>query len=164
MSAESIPPGSAAIPAKVAVPAPGQPEPLADEPPGSRWLLVPGFLVLVGCLEVGRWLKEALGLVLPDNILGLFLLLFLLAVGAIPLRWVEGVARLLLFLLPFLFLPVFILAVSNRTMWATQGEALAGAVILGTVLLWAFVGRGSQWLLRRAEARQEPPTARKEAA
>lgn len=133
----------------VAAPAPGGPEPLAQEPPESRWLVVPGFAVLVGCLEAGEWLKGRCGLILPGNILGLFLLLALLAAGVVPLRWVAGAARLLLFLLPFLFLPVFILAMSNRTFWAVQGRALAGAVALGTVMLWAVVGRLSQGMLRK---------------
>ena len=38
----------------IAAPAPGQPEPLAREPAVSRWLALPGFAILVGCLEVGR--------------------------------------------------------------------------------------------------------------
>ena len=135
----------------VAAPAPGEPEPLEQEAPESRWLVVPGFVVLVGCLEAGEGLKRWLGLVLPGNILGLFLLLALLAAGVVRLRLVAGAARLLLFLLPFLFLPVFILAMSNRTFWAVQGRALAGAVALGTVLLWAMVGRLSQAMLRRRQ-------------
>lgn len=136
---------------RVAAPAPGRPEPVTEEPAGARWRIVPGFLVLVGCLEAGEWLKVRGGLALPGNIVGLFLLLGLLALGVVPLRWVEGAARRLLFLLPFLFLPVFILAMRDRAFWAVQGKALAGAVVLGTVLLWAVVGHLSQSLLRKAE-------------
>ncbi len=132
----------------VAAPVPGQPEPLANEP-AARWLVVPGLLVLTGCLEAGEWLKAWLGLVLPGNILGLFLLLALLMTGAVPLRWVESAARLLLWLLPFLFLPIFILAMRDQAFWAVQGRALAGAVVLGTVALWAVVGHLSQWMLKR---------------
>lgn len=153
MSAEpELPrPEPAAEAGRVAVPAPGQPEPLAKEPAGARWRIVPGFLVLVGCLEAGEWLKVRGGLALPGNIVGLFLLLGLLALGVVPLRWVEGAARLLLWLLPFLFLPVFILAMRDRAFWAVQGKALAGAVVLATVLLWAVVGHLSQSMLRKAE-------------
>ena len=86
-----------------------------------------GFAILVACLKAGEWLQHAFGLILPGNILGLFLLLALLGTGIVPPRWVESSARLLLWLLPFLFMPIFILAMSNRTFWAVQGRALAGS-------------------------------------
>lgn len=135
----------------VAAPAPGQPEPLETEPADTRRYLLPGFGVLVVCLLAGQWLKSALGLILPGNILGLFLLLALLLTGVVPLRWVEAAARLLLWLLPFLFLPVFILAMKDHAFWAVQGRALCGAVVIGTILLWAFVGHLAQRLLARAK-------------
>lgn len=135
----------------LAAPAPGRPDPLETEPAGTRRHLLPGFAVLVACLLAGGWLKNALGLILPGNILGLFILLALLLTGAVPLRWVESAARLLLWLLPFLFLPIFILAMRDHAFWAVQGRALCGAVVLGTVLLWGFVGHLSQWMLGKAK-------------
>ena len=145
------PPRSLSRPA-FAVPAPGQPEPLAAEPPGTRRFLLPGFGVLVACLLAGQWLKATLQLILPGNILGLFILLALLLTGTVPLKWVEAAARVLLWLLPFLFLPIFILAMKDHAFWAVQGRALCGAVILGTMVLWAFVGHLAQWMLSRAQA------------
>lgn len=139
----------------LAVPAPGQPEPLENTPAASRWLLVPGFLMLTGCLEAGEWIKAHFRLVLPGNILGLFLLLALLAMRVVPLRWVEGAARLLLFLLPLLFVPVFVPTVTDRELWLVHGRSLAGAVVLGTGLLLAAVGHLSQFLLRKAEGRRQ---------
>ena len=99
----------------------------------------------------GYWFKKILGLILPGNILGLFILLALLLTGVIPLKWVEAAARLLLWLLPFLFLPIFILAMKDHAFWAVQGRALSGAVVIGTLLLWAFVGHLAQWLLGRSK-------------
>ena len=131
----------------VAAPAPGQPGPLTTEPAANRRFLLPGFVVLVACLLAGNWLKHVLGLVLPGNIVGLFILLALLLTGIVPLKWVESAARLLLWLLPFLFLPIFILAMKDHAFWAVQGRALSGAVVIGTVLLWAFVGHLAQWML-----------------
>ncbi len=136
-------------PPAVAVPAPGQPGPLGPETAADRRFLLPGFGVLVACLLAGQGLKSVLHLILPGNILGLFILLALLLTGAVPLKWVESAARLLLWLLPFLFLPVFILAMKDHAFWAVQGRALCGAVVLGTVLLWAFVGHLAQWMLGR---------------
>ena len=135
----------------VAAPAPGQPDPLENEPADTRHYLLPGFGILVVCLLAGNWLKGALGLILPGNILGLFLLLALMLTGAVPLKWVEAAARLLLWLLPFLFLPIFILAMRDHAFWEVQGRALCGAIVLGTVLLWAFVGHLAQWMLGRVD-------------
>ena len=134
-----------ATPVPLAVPAPSQPEPLETGPAADRWLALPGFVILVACLLAGEWLKQRFSLVLPGNILGLFILLILLLTGVIPLRWVESAARLLLWLLPFLFLPIFILAMRDKAFWAVQGRALCGATIIGMVLLWVFVGHLSQW-------------------
>lgn len=133
----------------LAAPAPGQPEPIEAGPASDRRYLLPGFGLLVLCLLAGEWLKARLGLVLPGNILGLFILLALLGTGVVPLRWVEAAARLLLWLLPFLFMPIFVLAMRDKAFWAVQGRALSGAVMAGTVLLWVFTGHLAQWLLRR---------------
>lgn len=148
-----MPPSSPSRPdhPPVAAPAPGQPEPLAAESLESRRYLLPGFAVLVACLFAGNWLKSTFGLILPGNILGLFLLLALLLTGMVPLKWVEPAARLLLWLLPLLFLPIFVLAMRDHTFWAVQGRALCGAVVLGTIVLWAFVGHLSQGLLSRTK-------------
>ena len=142
-------PKPATAPARIAAPAPGQPEPLETEPMASRWLVVPGFLVLAGCLEAGNWVKARFGLILPGSILGLFLLLGLLAARVVPLRWVETAARLLLWLLPFLFIPIFIPTLSDRDLWSVQGLVIVGAVVLGTVLLWVVVGHISQAMFKR---------------
>ena len=140
---------------RIAVPAPGQPEPLEREPAAARWLALPGFAILVGCLEAGELVKAKLGLILPGNILGLFLLLALLGTGLVPLRWVENAARLLLWLQPLLFVPVFVPTIQDRGLWLVQGRSLAGAIVLGTALLWAVVGHGSQWLLKKAQGRRQ---------
>ena len=138
----------------LAAPAPGQPEPLEAGPAAGRRYFLPGFGILVACLLAGEWLKGALGLTLPGNILGLFILLALLGTGLVPLRWVESAARFLLWLLPFLFMPIFILAMSNQTFWAVQGRALAWAGGSGVSLLWVFVGHLSQTLLKRSEGKR----------
>ena len=75
----------------------------------------------------------------------MFILLVSLLTGVVPLRWVESAARLLLWLLPFLFLPIFILAMRDKAFWAVQGRALCGATIISMLLLWVFVGHLSQW-------------------
>ena len=136
-------PSTAPLPA---APAPAAPSPESVAPDSPSHLAL-GFVLLTGCLEAGELLKRGLNLILPGNILGLFLLLALLGARIVPLRRVESAARWLLWLLPLLFMPIFTLALKDRGFWLTQGRTVAGAVAAGTLLLWAFVGHLAQWLL-----------------
>lgn len=136
-----------------AAPAPDTPPPTptATADPAAWWHLPTGFVILVACLEVGEAVKRFLGLILPGNMLGLFLLLALLGTGAVPLRWVEGAARWLLWLLPLLFMPIFVYALHNRDFWLADHGAFAGVVALATCGLWIATGHLAQWLLRRRD-------------
>ena len=148
----AIPYDSAAGPdGKLATPDPERLAPPASpEKPAGRYL-VPGFLILVACLLAGEWLKAALHLILPGNILGLFILLALMATGVVPLRWVEAAGRWLLFLLPLLFVPIFVVAL-KRAIQLPQGTGYFVAVFCGVFLLWACVGHLAQRLLPRRPA------------
>ena len=143
----AMPPPDPSTARPLAAPAPAAPSPESVAPDSPLHLAL-GFVLLTGCLEAGEFLKQRLDLILPGNILGLFLLLALLGARILPLRWVESAARWLLWLLPLLFMPIFTLALKDRGFWLTQGRAVAGAVAVGTLLLWAFVGHLAQWLLR----------------
>lgn len=133
-------------------PAAPPPTPAVAPDPAAWWHLPVGFAILVACLEAGEAVKRAFGLILPGNMLGLFLLLALLGTGAVPLRWVEGMARWLLWLLPFLFMPIFVYALHNRDFWLADRGAFAGVVAVATVGLWAATGHLAQWILRRPTA------------
>ena len=138
-------------------PATPPPTPAATVDPAAWWHLPAGLAILVACLEIGEAVKRALGLVLPGNMLGLFLLLALLSTGAVPLRWVEGTARWLLWLLPLLFMPIFVYALHNRDFWLNDHGAFAGIVALATCALWAATGHLAQWLLRRQSGSASTP-------
>jgi putative effector of murein hydrolase LrgA (UPF0299 family) len=131
--------------ARLATPAAGEP------PPAPRWYALPGFAILAGCLWLGEQLKARLALVLPGNILGLFILLALLALRVVPFRWVEGVARWLLWLLPLLFVPIFVLALRDKVFWSSRGPMLIAIMFVATLFLWAVAGHLAQWLLARAK-------------
>ena len=139
---------------KPAAPAPETPAPTptATADPAAWWHLPVGFAILVACLEAGEAVKWAGGLILPGNMLGLFLLLALLGTGAVPLRWVEGAARWLLWLLPLLFIPIFVYALRNPDFWLADHGAFAGVVALATCGLWLATGHPAQFLLRRQAA------------
>ena len=117
--------------------------------------MLPGFGIMVACLLAGETLKTALGLILPGNILGLFILLALLASGIVPLRWVEAAGRWLLFLLPLLFVPIFVVAL-KKAVQLPQGTGYFAAVFCGVILLWASVGHLAQRMLSRRETPLEP--------
>ncbi len=142
-------------PGEPAAPVPAESAPSGEAVPSAWWHAPLGFGVLVGCLEVGETAKRSLGLILPGNILGLFLLLALLGTGAVPLRWVAGAARWLLWLLPLLFMPIFVYALHNRDFWVADRGMFAGVVAVATLLLWAATGHLAQWTFRR-----RPPTGR----
>ncbi len=120
------------------------------------WRLQPlGFGVLVACLLAGEKLKTTLGLILPGNILGLFILLALLAAKIVTLRWVEAMARRLLFLLPLLFVPIFVVALKKAVV-LPQGTGFFAAVFCGVIVLWLGVGHLAQWLLTRRAPAEKP--------
>ena len=110
-----------------------------------------GFLIFAAAYLAGEWIKGRLGLIIPGNIIGLFLVLGLLLTGALPLRWIEDAAAWLLWLLPMLFLPVFVSTAADKSFWRTDGLRFLAATFVGVLILWAAVGRLAQALLRRAD-------------
>ncbi len=116
----------------------------------ARWRVLPGLVILIAAFLAGSWLRARLGLIVPGNILGLFLLLGALALRIVRLRWIEEAAGALLWLLPLLFLPIFVGAAEDRRFWVERGGVYALAVLAGLLALYAFVGHLAQFLFRRA--------------
>ena len=124
----------------------------------ARWRVVPGLAILSVCYIAGQTLHNATGLIVPGNMLGLFLMLILLATGIVRLAWIEEAATLLLWLLPLLFLPPFVTAAQDRSYWADpRGLGLAGAVLAGLLALWMIVGHTAQWFLARFPGDESEP-------
>ena len=117
-----------------------------------NWQTLPGFVILAAAFRVGQWLQTSLHLIVPGNILGMFLLLGLLLSGVLPIRWVESAAAAMLWLLPLLFLPIFAVSVQNPDFWSRHGPRFFAAILLGVVALWALVGRAAQYFLQKADA------------
>lgn len=115
-----------------------------------------GFAIFATAFLLGEWIKVRLGLIVPGNIIGLFLVLGLLLAGVLPVRWVEPAAAWLLWFLPLLFLPVFVSSAADKTFWRQNGGAFFVAAGGGVVFLWGVVGWLAQILLRRADARERP--------
>jgi holin-like protein len=111
--------------------------------------ILAGTLILCACYLVGVAAKSAFGLIIPSGILGLLLLLALLGLGLVRLAWVEKAAALFLWLLPLWLLPVFVSVVEDKKFWRTEGSLFLGTVVLGLLILWAFVGHLAQWLFAK---------------
>lgn len=103
-----------------------------------------GLAVILDCFFAGEFIKVRCGLIVPASVIGLFLLLGLLGFRIVPLKWVEDASRLLLFLLPASFVPIYVLAAEDRALWREWGLVIVGTLSFCVVALWAFAG----WIAR----------------
>jgi len=113
------------------------------------WMELPcGFIVLVLTLFTGEQIKSWLHQPIPGNVLGLFLLLICFRLRLISPRLVEQASNRLLFILPALFIPIYVSAIGQRQLWSQFGWVLLLALLAATAGLWIFVGHLAQRLLR----------------
>ena len=110
-----------------------------------------GCALIVGCFYAGAFIKSAAGLIIPDNVIGLFLMLVLLGTGALPVSWVEPAAKWLLFFLPLLFVPIYVMAGKYKDLWAQWGHIIVPCMVATVIAMWIAVGHFSQFLNRRIE-------------
>ncbi|MBI2517176.1 MAG: CidA/LrgA family protein [Opitutae bacterium] len=115
-----------------------------------------GLAIILGCFLAGEFFKRRFGLIVPGSVLGLFLLLALLITRVVRLDWVEEASRLLLFLLPVFFVPIYVNATEDRVLWREWGVVIAGTLAVTVILLWIFVGRLAQRALGRAAGKEKP--------
>lgn len=117
--------------------------------PWRSWMeLACGFLVLVLSLLTGEQIKSWLHQPIPGNVLGLFLLLICFRLRLISPRLVEQASNRLLFVLPALFIPIYVSAIGQGQLWSKLGWVLLPALLAATAGLWIFVGHLAQILLR----------------
>jgi holin-like protein len=109
-----------------------------------------GFIVLLLSLLSGEQIKNLLHLPIPGNVLGLFILLICFRLRLIPPQLVEEASNRLLFVLPALFIPIYVSAIGQGQLWSPISWALLGTLLLATASLWIFVGHLAQRLLRRS--------------
>jgi holin-like protein len=114
-----------------------------------------GLAIIVGCFLLGDLAKRRFGLILPGSVLGLFLLLGLLGAKIVRLEWVETAGKLMLFLLPAFFVPIYVAGTGDRALWREWGWIMAGVLTVSVIVLWVFAGRLAQWLLTKP-SRKDP--------
>jgi holin-like protein len=117
------------------------------------WVELPvGFAVLVLSVLAGEQFKIWLHLWIPGNILGLFILLLCFQVRLIEPKFIEKAANRLLFVMPALFIPLFVSAIGWGQLWQRASWVLLAALLAATAGLWIFVGHLAQRLLHRTSS------------
>ena len=120
------------------------------------WLdFAAGFASLVLSLLLGEQAKAWLHLPIPGNVLGLFVLLICFHFGVVSPRLIQEASNRLLFVLPALFIPIYVSAIGQGQLWSQLGWVLLPALLIATAALWVFVGHLSQRLLSRNDPSQD---------
>ncbi|HEY5894050.1 MAG TPA: CidA/LrgA family protein [Chthoniobacterales bacterium] len=114
--------------------------------------LVLGMVVFCLFLAAGIQIKAWLHLIIPGNVVGLFLLLAAIALKVIPLSWIESSSKWLLFFMPMLFVPIYVGAGNYKTLWAQWGWLLVPSLIVAVAVMWIAVGHLAQWVFRKRES------------
>jgi holin-like protein len=109
-----------------------------------------GLIVLLLSLLSGEQIKNWLHQPIPGNVLGLFILLICFRLRLIPPQLVEEASNRLLFVLPALFIPIYVSALGQGQLWSPMSWVLLGTLLVATATLWVFVGHLAQRLLRRS--------------
>jgi holin-like protein len=137
------------LPVNVAAPAPAAPVVQG----GARWRflieLLIGFAVLVLGLLAGEQVKIWLHLPVPGNVLGLFFLLLCFRLRLLPPQLIEKAASQVLYVLPSLFIPIYVSAIGQGQLWSRMSWILVPMLLLVTGGLWIFIGHLAQRLLRQ---------------
>jgi len=119
------------------------------------WLdFAAGFASLVLSLLIGEQVKAWLHVPIPGNVLGLFILLICFRFGVVSPRLIQEASNRLLFLLPALFIPIYVSAIGQGQLRSQFGWVLLPALLIATAGLWVFVGHLSQRLLSRNDPSQ----------
>jgi holin-like protein len=115
-----------------------------------------GILVLLLFQCLGELVKIATGTVLPGAVIGLLLLLAaLMAYRGVP-AWLDQSSQHMLALLPLLLMPPSVGLIFLGPRLQGQWPAIAGAVVLGTILTLLFSAALLQWLVKSGDRRRAP--------
>lgn len=106
-----------------------------------------GALLLIN--QAGYAVAAALHLPVPGNLLGMLFLLALLAIGVIPLRWIEASASLLIRHLAFFFIPITVGLMGLADLFVANGPAILLTLVLSAALGIWVAGLVAQMLAGR---------------
>jgi len=111
-----------------------------------------GTAAQVGLLWMFSWagheMVEALGLPLPGNVAGMLLAFLALCAGALPLRFVERGAGLLVRNMPMFFVPLAAGFVDQAPLLAAHGFAIVATLLASAAIGFAVTGHAAQIVAR----------------
>ena len=110
---------------------------------------VAGAAVIIACLEAGIFIQRDLGVPVPGNVIGMILLLFLLQTKVVADAWVSGPCTVLLLLLPAMFVPIYVVPLSDPAFWSRHGTTLLPAAVIGVAITLAVTAWLANWMLRQ---------------
>jgi len=99
------------------------------------------FLVLLACLQVGKWVAGILPFRFPDSIIGLLFLFILLNLQIVKLRWIEHGAGLLLKHMALLFIPVAVGLLGYMDLFLSAIGTIVINIFAGLFLILLVVGK-----------------------
>lgn len=109
-----------------------------------------GYLTLILCCQLfGEMIARLVDLPIPGPVIGMVILFCGLVVRRGTPKGLEGAGGLLLRNLPLLFVPAGVGVITNLDILASSWAAIAGAIIIGTVVTIAVTGLVMQLLNRR---------------
>ncbi|OCS93705.1 CidA/LrgA family protein [Caryophanon latum] len=121
-----------------------------------KWLkIIVQLAVLFVFNEIGKWLVEALNLVLPGSIMGLILLWLCLFFNIIKVEWIEAGAGFLLMYLTLFFIPTTIGVIDYPELLSGAGLYLMLAVVISTLFAIAVAGVSTKYLEKKERAMKE---------
>lgn len=121
-----------------------------------KWLkIVVQLAVLFLFNEIGQWLVDMLGLVLPGSIMGLILLWLCLYFKIIRVEWIEAGAGFLLMYLTLFFIPTTIGVINYPELLSPAGLYLMAAVAISTLIAIAIAGVSTKHLEQKENAMKE---------
>jgi holin-like protein len=109
--------------------------------------LLLGFSVLVLGSLAGEQVKTWSHLPVPGNVLGLFSLLLSFRLRLLPPQLIEKAANQVLYVLPSLFIPIYVSAIGQGQLLSQMSWILVPMLLLVTGGLWIFIGHLAQKLL-----------------
>ncbi|HWO96920.1 MAG TPA: CidA/LrgA family holin-like protein [Bacillus sp. (in: firmicutes)] len=113
------------------------------------------IILQIGLLSIfyviGTWIQQAFHLMIPGSLIGMFVLLGLLSVKALPLHWFELGGETLLAIMPFLLLPSTVGLMDYGAFLLQKGVNLFATTIISTFLIIVIAGHTGQYLANRKE-------------
>lgn len=105
-----------------------------------------GFAILVAFFLLGSWLHR-LGVPIPGGVLGLMVFYLAMSTRLVKLKWVEGMAGLMLRHMVLLFVPLTVGLMEMGALLSKQALAITASLVVSSVAVLLTTGLLGKWLL-----------------